>query len=205
VIAQELNIGTINQDLSSSLLLHVLLTAKRGEAPVLGNDDLLATRELVLGTTEGLESGSTVGITGADTQDDLTDVDTGNSSVWLSPSTTHSSLQSIGTGARQHLVDTDDMVWVSADTEMETFLSCNLDQVLVGANTGSFQSLGAQLFVLVGNQVDAERELVDVCALSAEIENADLRVRYTTVESGLWVRLVLAVTVTSRWAACHLE
>tara|TARA_R110002060_G_scaffold67432_2_gene76170 strand:+ start:226 stop:408 length:183 start_codon:yes stop_codon:yes gene_type:complete len=60
VIAQELNIGTINQDLSSSLLLHVLLTAKRGEAPVLGNDDLLATRELVLGTTEGLESGSTV-------------------------------------------------------------------------------------------------------------------------------------------------
>lgn len=37
--------------------------------------------------------------------------------------------------------------------------------------------------------MDAERELVDVCALSAEIENADLRVRYTTVESGLWVRL----------------
>ena len=37
--------------------------------------------------------------------------------------------------------------------------------------------------------MDAERELVDVCALSAEIENADLRIRYTTVESGLWVRL----------------
>jgi len=56
-------------------------------------------------------------------------VDTGNSSVGLTPSTTHSSLQSIGTGARQHLVDTDDMVWVSTDTEMETFLSGNLDQV----------------------------------------------------------------------------
>jgi hypothetical protein len=77
------------------------------------------------------ECGELTGITSPDTQDDLTNVDTGNSSVWLTPSTTHSSLQSIGTGARQHLVDTDDVVWVSADTEMETFLSGNLDQVPV--------------------------------------------------------------------------
>jgi hypothetical protein len=69
------------------------------------------------------------GITSSDTQDDLTNVDTGDSSVWLSPSTTHSSLQSIGTSARQHLVDTDDMVWVGTDTEMETFLSSDLDEV----------------------------------------------------------------------------
>ena len=68
-------------------------------------------------------------ITSSDTQDDLTNVDTGNRSVGLTPSTTHSSLQSIGTGARQHLVDSDDMVRVGADTEMETFLSGNLDQV----------------------------------------------------------------------------
>jgi ABC-type Zn2+ transport system substrate-binding protein/surface adhesin len=59
----------------------------------------------------------------------LTNVDTGNSSVGLTPSTTHSSLQSIGTGARQHLVDSDDVVWVGTDAEMEAFLSGNLDQV----------------------------------------------------------------------------
>jgi hypothetical protein len=69
------------------------------------------------------------GITSSNTQNDLTDVDTGNSSVGLTPSTTHSSLQSIGTGARQHLVDTDDVVWMSANTEMETFLSGNFNQV----------------------------------------------------------------------------
>jgi len=68
-------------------------------------------------------------ITSADTQDNLTDVNTGNGSVWLSPSTTHSSLQSIGTSARQHLVDTDNVEWVSTDTEMETFLSGDLDEV----------------------------------------------------------------------------
>ena len=48
LVGQELDIGTVNQDLSSSLLLHVFFTAERSEAPVLGNDDLLASRELVL-------------------------------------------------------------------------------------------------------------------------------------------------------------
>jgi hypothetical protein len=77
-------------------------------------------------------------ITSSDAQDDLANVDTGNSSVGLAPSTTHSSLQSIGTGARQHLVDSDDVVRVGADTEMETFLSGNLDQVPVNISPYPF-------------------------------------------------------------------
>jgi hypothetical protein len=48
VVAQELDVGTINQDLTLSLLLEVLIAAERGEAPVLGDNDLLAARELVL-------------------------------------------------------------------------------------------------------------------------------------------------------------
>jgi hypothetical protein len=43
---------------------------------------------------------------------------------------------------------------------------------LVGANTGSFESLRAQLFILVGDHVDAEGEFVDIGALSAEIEDS---------------------------------
>jgi hypothetical protein len=122
--------------------------------------------------------------------------------------------------------------------------------LLVGANTGSFQSLRAQLFIFVGDQVDAEGKLVNIRTLSAKIEDSDLRIGDTTVETGLgvglenmsvliqlsslrlragvivmlWWRskfddpsrasnyssresthLVLAVTITSRWAACHLE
>lgn len=129
------------------------------------------------------------GVTSSDRQDDLADVDTGNSSVGLSPRTTHSSLQSIGTGARQHLVDTDDVVGVSANTHVETFLSGGLDEVLVGADTGGFESLGAQLLVLVGDEVDAEREVIDTSTLSAKIEDSDLRVGDTTVEPGLGIRL----------------
>lgn len=154
-------------------------------------------------------TGERTSITSTETQDDLANVDTGNRSVRLSPGTTHTSLQSIGTGTRQHLVDTDDVEWVDTDTQMEGLLSAGLDHVpdvmlasilvcfpdvililillahaacvieghsLVGANTSGLKSLGTQLFILVGNQVDAERELVDVCTLAAEIEDANLGV-----------------------------
>ncbi len=59
----------------------------------------------------------------------MTNVDTSDGAVWLAPCTSHSSLQSIGTGARQHLVDSDDVVWVGSDSEMETFLACDFDEI----------------------------------------------------------------------------
>lgn len=129
------------------------------------------------------------GVTSADAHDDLTNVDTGDSAVGLTPGTTHTGLQSIGTGARQHLVDTDDVEGVSADAQVESLLSGNLDEVLVGANTGGLESLGTQLLILVGDEVDAEREVIDGSALSAEIEDANLGVGDTTVEPRLRVRL----------------
>nr|GFD53621.1 hypothetical protein [Tanacetum cinerariifolium] len=68
---------------------------------------------------------------------------------------------------------------------METFLSGNLDEVLVGANTGGLESLGRQLLVLVGDEVDAEREVVYAGLLATEVEDADLGIRNTTVEPAL--------------------
>lgn len=52
--AEELDVGTVDADLALLALLDVLLAAKGGETPVLGDDDLLATGELVLGATESL-------------------------------------------------------------------------------------------------------------------------------------------------------
>lgn len=128
-------------------------------------------------------------VTGSDAHENLANVDTGNSSVGLTPSTSHTSLKSIGTSARQHLVDTDNVEGVGSDSEMERFLSTVLDEVLVGANTGGLEGLGAQLFILVGDEVNAEGEVVDVRLLAAEIEDSNLGVRDTTVESGLGIRL----------------
>lgn len=60
MVAEELNVGTVHQDSTGSLLLQVLLAAEGGEAPVLGDDDLLPAGELVLGAAEGLEGGGLV-------------------------------------------------------------------------------------------------------------------------------------------------
>lgn len=60
VVAEELNVGTVDLDTAGSLALEVVLAAERGEAPVLGDDDLLSAGELVLGSSQSLESQSTV-------------------------------------------------------------------------------------------------------------------------------------------------
>jgi len=151
VVGQELNVGTIDLDAAGGLLLQVLIAAQGCEAPVLGDDDLLAARELVLGAAQSLKSDGAVGVTGPDTQDDLANVDTGDSAVGFAPGTAHSGLQSIGSGARQHLVDADDVVGVSADTKVESVLAGSLGEVLVGADAGGLEGLGAQLLILVGD------------------------------------------------------
>jgi hypothetical protein len=119
VVREELNVGTVDLDAAGLALLDVLLAAKWSEAPVLGDDDLLATRELVLAAAEGLDGGGTVwsvtlaifaftslrrgrgkhtAILCPNGENDLTNVHTGDGAVGLAPSTTHTSLQSIGTG-----------------------------------------------------------------------------------------------------------
>jgi len=69
------------------------------------------------------------GVSGAERKNDLTNVDTSDLAVGLTESTTHTGLQSIGTGARQHLVDTDNVVRVDADAHVETFFTSVLDHV----------------------------------------------------------------------------
>lgn len=60
VVGKELNVGTVDLDAASSNRLQVLLAAEGSETPVLGDDDLLATRELVLRAAESLKSDSAV-------------------------------------------------------------------------------------------------------------------------------------------------
>lgn len=130
-VPQELDVCTIDQHSALLLELDVLITSQRCETPVLADDDLLSARELVHGSSESLDGGSSVGVSGSDRHENLANVDTGDTAVRLAPSTSHSGLKSIGSSARQHFVDSDDMVRVGANTEMETFLSGNLDEVPV--------------------------------------------------------------------------
>jgi hypothetical protein len=78
---------------------------------------------------------------------------------------------------------------VGSHAEVETFFASQLDKVLVGANAGRLEGLGAQLLILVGDQVDTEREVIDGRTLAAQIKDPNLSVGYTTVEPGLRIRL----------------
>jgi len=98
LVAEELNVGAIVLEATLGALGDVLLAAEGCEAPVLGDDDLLATGELVLRSAEGFDGGSAVGISGSDAQKNLANVDTSNETVGLAKCSTHSCLQSIGTG-----------------------------------------------------------------------------------------------------------
>jgi hypothetical protein len=124
-----MNVGTVLAELASLAELGVLLAANGGETPVLGLNDLLAAGELVHGAAESLDGVGPVGVTGADGQKNLANVHTGDETLGLTEGTTHTGLQTIGTSARQHLVDTDDVEGVDTDTEVETFLTGGLHEV----------------------------------------------------------------------------
>jgi len=60
VVAEELDVGTIDLDTAFLSQLDVLVTAQRSEAPVLGHDDLLASWELVLRAAKSFDGCGTV-------------------------------------------------------------------------------------------------------------------------------------------------
>jgi hypothetical protein len=66
-----------------------------------------------------------------------------------------------------------------------------IGDILVGANTGGFESLRGQLLVFVGDHVHTGREVIDIGLLTSKIEDTDLWVGDTTVEAGLGVGLVI--------------
>merc|ERR1719164_67449 len=115
----------------------------------------------------------------------------------------HTSLETICTSARQHLVDTNHVERVRANTEVERFLACKTDHALVRRNTRSLEGLTGHLLVLVRHHVHGQGELVDVVLLLAAVEDADLRVRHTAAEARLRVRLVLAVAVAAGRTTTH--
>lgn len=180
---------------------------------------------LVSSSSQSLHDDGLVGVLASDGQDDLADVDSGDLSVRLTPSASHTLLQPIGTGTRQHLVDSDDVEGVGSDPHVEGVLSGGLDNVLVGTNSSSFQSFGRQLFVFVGDQVATEGEVIDRSLLSTQIVDSDLGVRnltytsisisrrtahsedmtYSPVVLRLGEGLVLAVSVASCGTSTHFD
>merc|ERR1719426_643369 len=122
VAAQPLHVHALGDQATLRLVLLVVLLLERREAPVVRHVDLLAARDLALRAAESLAGSVALILTGADRQEDLADVHTGDGAVGLAEGTTHTGLETICTSARQHLVDTHDVERVSANAEVESFL-----------------------------------------------------------------------------------
>lgn len=106
--------------------------------------------------------------------DRLADVDARDRAERLAEGAAHARLQAIGAGARQHLVDADDVERVHAHANVERVLADELDEVFVGANTRRLERFGRELLILVRDQVHDERELVHTSLLTTQVEYADL-------------------------------
>lgn len=80
-------------------------------------------------------------------------------------------------------------------SDVELVLPAIFHQVLVGADTSRFECFGAKLFILIRDQVDAKREVINTGLFLSQIEDANLRVRDTAAEPRLRIRLVFTVAV----------
>lgn len=152
----DLTVRAVRDNKTGSLELLVLRVGVWRESPVTRNKDLLGSRELVLATTETLDGVLNRGGLSSNGQEDLVDLNTGDQTLRLTEGVTHTSLESIGSSTGQHLVDTEYVVRVDTDTQVEGVSASHLLQVLVDGNTGSFQSFAGNLFLLERNQVDAD-------------------------------------------------
>jgi len=200
-----LNVSAILPDEFLLLHLDIRLLINIREAPLLADDDLLASRELIPGPPQRFRNNRRVILLRPNTQQNLADIDSRHGSVGFPPSSTHTGLKPISSSAGQHLVDANDVERVDSDSEMEGILSRGLGDVFVGADTGGFESFGGELFVFVRDHVDAEREIVNRGALPAQVEDADLGVWHTTIETRFRERFVLAITIATCWTTAHLD
>jgi hypothetical protein len=201
----KLHVSSILYHLLLRFQLQVVLLVHLCESPLLRDDDLLTSRELVTGTAEGLLDDGCVGISTADREDDLADVDTGDGTVGLAPCTTHTSLEPISPSTRQHLVDPDDMEGMYTDPQMERVLARSLGDILIGADTRSLECLARKLLVLVRYKMAAEGEVINGGTFATQVEDTDLWVRDATVVARLGVGFVLTVTIAASRTTTHLE
>lgn len=145
---EQLSIDTIRHNPALTLELEVVIAVVLGEAPLPALNDLLAARELELGTAEGLSGMDSIVRLAPHREEDLADSNTGTDTLWLPESTPHSSLEPISPGTRKHLVDTEHVEWVNPNPEVEGILSSRLGHVLVARNTGSLKSLTGDVLLL---------------------------------------------------------
>merc|ERR1712099_63343 len=181
-----LDIGSVWFDRSISSSFNVLLSVPSSESPFLRSEDLLATGKLELGTSQSFNGSWFVVVFASNRHQGLAYVDTSNGSLGFSISTSHSSLEPISSGTRQHFVDADNVEGMDTHTNVEGILASNLGHVLVGTNTSSLQSFSGQLLVFIGHKIHTLGKFINSGLLLSKIKDSNLWVWHTTAEPRFW-------------------
>jgi len=203
VVGEGLDTNTVTFDLAFLLKTDEVGHNVFGETVLTGDENGLTAGELETGATESLLSVSNILGLGTDGHKGGANVDTGALDVGLSESVAHTLLESIGTSAGEHLVDADSVPGVDTDTDVERFLSGLGNHVLVSGNTSGLEGFGRDHFLLLGDEMDAAREVVPLGLLLSTVIDADFGVGHTTVVAGLGVRLVLLIPVAASGSSSH--
>jgi hypothetical protein len=198
MVTKQLCVDTIGHNSTITLVLQVIGTAELGEAPLSALNDLLATRELELGTTQSLAGMGSIAVLAAHRKENLANVHPSTGTLGLAKGTPHSSLEPISPSARKHLVDTEHMEGVNPDPEVKGILSCRLGHVLVACDTGSLKSLTGDILLLPRDEVHTIGELINSLPLHSNIIDPDLGVRNSTAVPGLGIWLVLDLAIAPR-------
>jgi hypothetical protein len=203
VVGDDLDVGAVLLQFTFALKGSVLSLGKLGEAPLVGDGDLLSAGEFEFTSSEGFNSVLGVLVGDSDGVEDLMDLDSASFTLGLTEGTSHTGLKSISSGARQHLVDSENVPRVDSASQMETFLTASLDKILVAGNTASLQSLRGDLLLLERNHVNASVELVNTGSLHTGIVYPDSGIGDTSVVSGLGVGLSAPESVASGRSSSH--
>ena len=139
--AENLDVDSIGNDLVLLLELMELLLGVLGETELDAGSNLLSARELEHRSSEGLLGVLNVVLLNSDGHDNGADVNTGGSAVGLTPSLSHTGRKSISAGARELLVDSENVPRVHSHSHVERVLTSLGLHVLVRGNTGGFKGL----------------------------------------------------------------
>ena len=167
-----------------------------GETVLSGDEDLLSARELELGSSEGLFGVFNMFKVASEGHQDLSDGDSCRLTKSFTEGTSHTLLESICSSARKHFVDSNHMPWMNSDSHMEVLLAAIDSHVLVAGNSSSLESFRSDLLLLVANKMDTGWEFCELGLLFTDVIHSKLGVWHTTIESRLWIWLVLLVSVT---------
>ena len=96
MVADDLHVDSIGDDLSFLLEFVELALVVLGESELLGDENLLSSSELKFGSSEGFEGMVDVLGLNSDGHENGSNVDSSSFAQWLSKSSSHSSLESIG-------------------------------------------------------------------------------------------------------------